>query len=140
VDLDELRRYRRDFYWTTAIVDDDVAILILQYVAAATPGDPIMRALSAVGWMPFHEMRRVPDTLVIGGDHMEADWIRSGDPDTYEDLSDMTNWINAALGRGEIVVACAPGLVDRCERAGHLVFDGALTALAPVIRSRTATL
>jgi hypothetical protein len=138
MDASELRQHRRNFVWTTALLDD-IALLVVQYVLYASAGDPISAALAAAGWRPLEQIGRVPDRLIIAGDHMEADWIRSGDPDTYEDLRGMDDWIGVAIARGEIVVACAPGLVDRCEDVGYVVFDGALTAVAPVIRSANRT-
>jgi hypothetical protein len=129
--LDELRQHRRDFHWNCALLGD-LPVLLIQYTARSTRSDPVMLALADAGWRPAEQIAAVPDPLTIAGDHMEADWIRSGDPDTYEGLGDMTAWLAAARTRGQVIVACAPGLLDRSERAGHVVWDGALTALAPV--------
>jgi hypothetical protein len=62
---------------------------------------------------------------------MEADWIRSGDPDTYDGLVGIEAWVEAALSGGEVVVLAAPGILDRSERLGRVDFEGALAAIAP---------
>ena len=130
MDADELRRHRRNLGWNTALLGD-IPILVVQYIWGASGWDPIMQALAAVGWRPLEQIGHVTDTLIIGADHMEADWIRSGDPDTYEGLVGIEAWVETALTRGEVVVLCAPGILSRSERLGRIIFEGALAAIAP---------
>lgn len=48
--------------------------------------------------------------LVVAGDHMEADWLGTGDPDTYEGLGDLGEWLDAI--DDSVLVVIGPGAAD----------------------------